>query len=165
MVLVQAGASLAGALARGNKLLAVGCPVVAEHMVAELTGRYTVERAGLPAIALSENAAAVTAIMNDYGRERIYARQLRALAQAGDFVLGFIAGIDPSAVAAIDEAQKMGLETLALEMEDVAEWIATETFLTAAHILCEEAESELQRLKPEWFPTSMTQTNMTSGPR
>src|SRR5579859_7158221 len=84
-ILLQAGASLAAALARGNKLLAVGCPVVAEHMVAELTGRYVLERPGLPAIALSENPSSVTAILNDYGRERVYARQLAALAQTGDF--------------------------------------------------------------------------------
>src|SRR5258708_6787577 len=83
-VLLQAGGSLAAALVRGNKLIAVGCPVVAEHMGAELTGRSLTERPGLPAVALSENAAAATAIMNDYGRERVYARQLQALSRDGD---------------------------------------------------------------------------------
>src|SRR5258708_38447810 len=87
-----AGTGLGGALARGNKLITVGCPVVSQHMVAEVTGRYRSERPGLPAVSLSENAASLTAITNDYGRDRVYLRQLDALAQPGDFVLGFMAG-------------------------------------------------------------------------
>jgi phosphoheptose isomerase len=151
-LLARAGASLGAALARGNKLLAVGCPTVAEHMVAEITGRYINERPGLPAVALCDNASSITAIANDYGRDRVYVRLLDAMAQPGDFVLGFMAGVDHAAQTAIDHAQKLGLETLALEMPGSEEWVATETFVTAAHILCEEAEAEIQRLKPEWFP-------------
>ena len=155
-ILARAGASLGAALARGNKMIAVGCPVVAEHMVAELTGRYQVERPALPAIALSENASALTAIMNDYGRDYVYARQLSALAQPGDFVLGFMAGVDHAAQTAIDHAQKMGLEILVLEIPGCEEWVATETFLTAAHLLCEEAEAELARQRPDLFPAPAT---------
>jgi D-sedoheptulose 7-phosphate isomerase len=151
-ILARAGASLGAALARGNKLLAVGCPVVAEHLVAEITGRYMAERPGLPAVALCENPSAVTAIWNDYGREQIYARQLSALVSTGDFVLGFMAGTDHAAYVAIDQAQKLGMETLALEIPDAEESIATETFLTAVHMLCDAAEAELMRQKPEWFP-------------
>jgi phosphoheptose isomerase len=154
-ILARAGTSLGAALARGNKLLAVGCPVVAQHMVAEITGRFVSERPGLPAVSLSENAASLTAITNDYGRDRVYLRQLDALAQPGDFVLGFMAGVDHAAQTAIDHAQKMGLETLALEIPGSEEWVAVETFLTAVHMLCEEAELELQRLKPEWFPAAI----------
>lgn len=151
-ILQRAGASLGAALARGNKLLAVGCPAVAEHLVAEITGRYMAERPGLPAIALCENPSAVTAILNDYGRDQVYVRQLSALVSAGDFVLGFMAGPDLAAHLGIDEAHKLGIETLALEIPDADEWIAMETFLTAVHILCEGAEAELRRQKPDWFP-------------
>ncbi len=150
-VLARAGLSLAAALLRGNKLIAIGCPVVAEHMVAEVVGKYVADRPGLPAIALSENAASLTAITNDYGRDRVYLRLLDALAQPGDFVLGFMAGVDHPAQTAIDHAQKLGLETLVLEIPGAEEWVATEIFLTAAHLLCEEMELELQRMKPEWF--------------
>jgi phosphoheptose isomerase len=153
-VLTRAGASLGAALARGNKLIALGCPTVAQHMAAELTGRFLLERPGLPAICLSENNSAVTAILNNDGASRIYVRQLMALAQKGDFVLGFLAGGGEAAQDGIDQAQQMGLETLALELVDSEEWTATETFLIAAHLLCEGAEAELQRLLPERFPSS-----------
>jgi phosphoheptose isomerase len=152
-VLVRAGASLAAALGRGNKLIAIGCPTVAQHMVAELTGRFVLERAPLPAVFLGDNTAAVTAIMNDYGRNRVYVRQLMALAQPGDFVLGFMAGVDHAAHDGLDYAQREGLETLVLEAPGVEEWVAAEIFITAAHLLCEEVEDELQRLQPDWFRT------------
>jgi len=152
-LLVRAGASLAAALGRGNKLIAIGCPTVAQHMVAELTGRFVLERAPLAAVFLGDNAASVTAIMNDYGRNRIYVRQLMALAQPGDFVLGFLAGVDHAAHDGLDYAQREGLETLVLEVPGVEEWMAAEIFITAAHLLCEEVEDELQRLQPDWFRT------------
>jgi phosphoheptose isomerase len=161
-VLLRAGASLGAALARGNKLLALGCPTVAQHMVAELTGRFVLERPGLPAICLSENNSAVTAILNDYGRSRVYVGPLMALAQSGDFVLGFLTGGEQAAQDGIEQAQQMGLETLALELPGVEEWTATETFLIAAHLLCEEAEAELQRLQPDRFPSPATPKR--SGP-
>jgi phosphoheptose isomerase len=151
-LLVRAGASLAAALARGNKLIVLGCPIVAQHMAAELTGRFATERPGLPAVCLSDNTSAVTAIMNDYGRDRVYVRQLTAVALPGDFVLGFMAGIDHAAQDGIDHAQRGGLETLVLEVPGVNEWMAAEVFLTAAHLLVEEVEAELPRLQPEWFP-------------
>ncbi|GEM_PF-4638060 len=150
--LKRAGANLAGVLARGNKLLTLGCPTVAQHMVAELTGRFVQERPGLPAIFIGENASAVTSILNDYGRDRIYARQLMALANRGDFVLGFMAGVDHAAQDGIELAQREGLETLVLEIPGAEEWVAVEIFLTAAHILTEEVEAELRRTQPDWFP-------------
>jgi D-sedoheptulose 7-phosphate isomerase len=154
-VLMRAGASLAAALGRGNKLIAMGCPTVAQHMVAELTGRFVLERPPLPAIFLGDNIASVTSIMNDYGRNRVYVRQLMALAQPGDFVLGFMAGVDHAAHDGLDYAQREGLETLVLEVPGAEEWTATEIFLTAAHLLCEEVEAELQRLRPDWFRTEL----------
>jgi hypothetical protein len=105
----------------------------------------------LPAIFLGDNPASVTSILNDYGRNRVYIRQLMALAQQGDFVLGFMAGLDHAAHDGIDHAQREGLETLVLEVPGVEEWMATELFLTAAHLLCEEVEAQLPRLQPDWF--------------
>ncbi len=150
----RAGATLGAALARGNKLIALGCPAVAQHVVAELVGRFSAERPGLAALCLSENPSTVTAIANDYGKNQIYARQLRALAVPGDFVLAMVAGPDPAARDALEETHGLGLETLALEMPDAEESIAAETYLTAAHLLCEAAEEEVARLRPEWFTRS-----------
>ena len=162
-LLARAGANLGAALARGNKLIALGCPTVAQHIVAELTGRFSAERPGLAALSLFENPSAVTAIANDYGPARVYARQLAALALPGDFVLTLVAGVDPAARAALEEARQMGLETLALEMPGSEEAVAAETFLTAAHLLCEAAEVELARLRPEWF-TAGTPSRGASRP-
>lgn len=150
-ILSHAGTNLGAALARGNKLIAIGCPTVARHIVSDITGRYGPERPGLPAISLCDNPSIMTAILNDYGRDKIYVRQLMALAQPGDFVLGLLAGVDHPAQDGIDQAQKMGLETLALDLPGEDELVANEVFLTAAHLLCEAAEAELLRLKPEWF--------------
>src|SRR5258706_8002221 len=124
-ILVRAGSSLGAALARGNKLIALGCPIIARRVVAQINGRYSAQRPGLPAIALSENGPSVTGILNEYGRDEIYKRQLSAMAQPGDFVLGFLAGVDHAAQDGIDQARKLGLETLALEVPGAEEWMAT----------------------------------------
>jgi phosphoheptose isomerase len=150
-ILRQAGVSLAAALARGNKLITFGCPPVAQHLVAEFTGRFTTHRPGLAAVCLCDNPSAITAIANDYGREAVYPRQIQALSQSGDFVLAFTAGGDPAARAGIDEAHKLGLETLVLEVPGADENTALETSLTAGHLLCEQVEFELRRIRPEWF--------------
>lgn len=78
-------------LALGNKILLCGnggSAADAQHIAAELTGRYKVKRRGLPAIALTTDASALTAIGNDFGFDRIFDRQVEALAEEGDLLIG-----------------------------------------------------------------------------
>ena len=84
-------ALIADASARGGKLLVFGnggSAADATHIAAELVGRFLLERRALPALSLSDNASAVTAIGNDYGFERVFARQVEALGAPGDVALG-----------------------------------------------------------------------------
>jgi D-sedoheptulose 7-phosphate isomerase len=84
-------ADLAGRLGDGGTLLVFGnggSAADAQHVAAEFTGRYLLDRPPLPAIALAENAAAVTAIGNDYGFEQVFARQVRAFAGRGGAAIG-----------------------------------------------------------------------------
>ncbi|MFP5376732.1 MAG: SIS domain-containing protein, partial [Acidimicrobiia bacterium] len=81
------GAALAGVLRRDGKLLVAGnggCAALAEHLAAELVGRFLVERPGLAALALSTDGSVVTAIANDYGVLELFARQVEAHARSGD---------------------------------------------------------------------------------
>ena len=78
------------ALAQGNKILLCGnggSAADAQHIATELTGRYKVERRGLPAIALTTDTSALTAIANDYGYKRVFERQVEALANEGDLLI------------------------------------------------------------------------------
>lgn len=89
---IQEVASIAiNALKKGNKILVFGnggSAADAQHFAAELTGRYKKERRGLPAIALTTDTSAITAIGNDYGYDRVFDRQVEALAQKGDILIG-----------------------------------------------------------------------------
>jgi len=78
-------------LKNGNKILIFGnggSAADAQHFAAELTGRYKTERRGLPAIALTTDTSALTAIGNDYGYDRVFDRQVESLASKGDLLIG-----------------------------------------------------------------------------
>jgi len=102
----------------GGKLLIFGnggSAADAQHMAAEFVGRYAKERRALPAIALSVNTSALTAIGNDYGYEHTFARQVEALAAKGDVVIGIsTSGNSPNVVLAINAARARGAFTAAL---------------------------------------------------
>src|SRR5215467_7696306 len=86
----KAAEMIRAALAAGGKLLIAGnggSAADAQHIAAELTGRFVRERRPLPAIALHANTSALTAIGNDYGYEHVFARELSALANPGDVLL------------------------------------------------------------------------------
>lgn len=120
--LARAAQGLAAALRDGRKVLACGnggSAADAQHFAAELTGRYERERPGLPGIALSVDTSALTAIGNDYGFERVFAKQVDALGQAGDWLLAIsTSGNSPNVVRAIEAAQARGLRVLALTGKD-----------------------------------------------
>jgi D-sedoheptulose 7-phosphate isomerase len=112
------GRHLAAVLGQGGRLLAAGnggSAAQAEHLAAELLGRYREERRPLAAIALSAERAAITAIGNDYGFEEIFARQVRAHARPGDVVLLLsTSGRSQNLLAAADAAAGAGASVWAI---------------------------------------------------
>ena len=100
----------------GNKVLLCGnggSAADAQHIATEFTGRYVSERRGLPAIALSTDTSALTSIGNDYGFERIFDRQVEALAKPGDLIWGIsTSGNSENVINAFNTAKKHGCKTL-----------------------------------------------------
>src|SRR6202043_4707 len=109
--------TLIAAFASGRKVLWFGNGGRggdAQHPAAEFSGRFLRERRGWPSEALSVNPSAVTAIANDYGYERVFARQVEAFARPGDVVIGITtSGNSPNVVAGLEEAKKIGATTIA----------------------------------------------------
>ncbi len=103
---------------RGNKVLIFGnggSAADAQHIATEFTGRYKIERRGLPAIALTTDTSALTAIGNDYGYEVVFSRQVEALANKGDLVWGIsTSGNSENVLRAFKKAKEIGCETLGL---------------------------------------------------
>ncbi len=108
---------LATCLQRGGKVLACGnggSAADADHLVAELVGRFGYDRDALPGVSLTVNSATVTAIANDYGYEHLFSRQVAALGRAPDVVVGIsTSGRSANVLAALALARKNGLGTLA----------------------------------------------------
>jgi D-sedoheptulose 7-phosphate isomerase len=162
-VIAAAGEAIVAAYRGGGKLLVFGnggSAADAQHIAAEFVGRFERDRDPLPAIALSVNPSAITAIANDYGFEEIYARQLRGLGSPGDVALALsTSGTSGNVVAALREARAMGLVTIGLTGRDGGELPALcdhcvvvrsdetpriqEGHLVVFHLLCEIAESAL----------------------
>lgn len=116
---IQAAADLLiSAFDTGHKVLLCGnggSAADAQHIAAELVGRYVVERRGLPAIALSTDTSVLTAWSNDYDYDSVFARQVDTLAQPGDVVWGLsTSGDSASVVQAFDAARRRGASTLGL---------------------------------------------------
>jgi len=116
-ILERVASELHECFARGHKLLACGnggSAADAEHLVAELVGRYRDERRGLPALTLVSAAATVTALANDYGYERVFARQVEALARPGDLLFGLsTSGRSPNVLEAARAARTLGCGVVA----------------------------------------------------
>lgn len=111
-------ALLQSALASGQKLLVCGnggSAADAEHLCAELVGRFALERRPLAAIALTTNTALLTAWSNDYRFDDVFVRQIEALAQPGDVALGIsTSGNSANVVNALRRARELGLRTIGL---------------------------------------------------
>src|ERR671910_1398404 len=114
--------ALEAAFARGGKVLVFGnggSAADAQHFAAELVGRLRKERAPRPAIALSTDTSVLTAIANDTGYERVFARQVEALGAAGDVAIGIsTSGESPNVLAGLAVARARGLTTIALTGRD-----------------------------------------------
>jgi D-sedoheptulose 7-phosphate isomerase len=117
-----AASAISHALGTGHKLLSFGnggSASDAEHLVAELVGRFEGERRALGAIALTADSSVVTAISNDYGYEHVFVRQIEALGAAGDVAFGIsTSGRSRNVEAALAAAKARGLVTIGLTGRD-----------------------------------------------
>ncbi len=104
------------ALKRGNKILFAGnggSAADAQHWAAELVSRFNYDRAALPGIALTTDTSALTAIGNDYGYERVFARQIQALGRKGDLLFAIsTSGNSKNILLAIEAAQRTGVDVV-----------------------------------------------------
>jgi len=146
-----------------NKIIVFGnggSAADAQHMVAELVGRYKKERAPLDAVSLNTNVSTLTALGNDYGYETVFSRQLEASAKKGDVVIGITtSGKSPNVIKAMEIAKKIGCVTVALTGKDgglvknlVDYCICVpsndtpriqEAHITIIHIICELVEQAI----------------------
>jgi D-sedoheptulose 7-phosphate isomerase len=120
--IARAGVALAEAMRAGHKALACGnggSAADSQHFAAEMVGRFERERPGLPAIALTTDTSALTAIANDYDFDRVFSRQVEALGNAGDILLAIsTSGNSKNVIAAVKAAQARNLAVIALTGRD-----------------------------------------------
>ena len=151
------------ALRDGNKVLLAGnggSAADAQHIAAELVGRFEVERRGLPAYAMNTNASSLTAIANDFHYDNVFSRQLEALAKPGDVFFGFsTSGNSPNIVKAVEQAVSMGviavgltgesggamdkLCNICLKVPEKNTARVQESHITMGHIICALIEQEM----------------------
>jgi D-sedoheptulose 7-phosphate isomerase len=151
------------ALSAGRKVLAFGnggSATDAQHLAAELVGRFMRERAALPAIALTADTAILTSIANDYSFKQVFVRQIEALGHPGDVAFGIsTSGESPNVVAGLQFARERGLKTIALTGRDGGSVGASaeihvnvpdqstarvqEVHRTLLHVMCELIENGL----------------------
>lgn len=132
----------------------------AQHIAAELVGRFTKERRALPAVALTTNTSALTALGNDYEYNIVFSRQLEAFGKTGDVLIGIsTSGNSPNVLHALQTAKELGMGTIGLTGETggktrtVADHCICvpsrdtariqESHILIGHILCEIVECEL----------------------
>jgi D-sedoheptulose 7-phosphate isomerase len=155
--------ALVGALRAGKKILWCGnggSAAEAQHMAAELSGRYLRERPGLHSEALSVNSSTLTCIGNDYGYDYVFARQVEAFATPGDVVIGMTtSGGSRNIVLALEAAKRRGAVTVAFtgngggKVAEHADYvlmgpdgyaaIVQEVHQVMAHIVCDLVEQRL----------------------
>lgn len=114
--IARAAGMVASSLAQGGRLLLFGnggSAADAQHLAAEFCGRLSRERPALPAIALTANTSDLTALGNDYGFERVFARLVEAHGRAGDVAIAIsTSGNSPNVLAAVETARSAGLRTI-----------------------------------------------------
>jgi len=161
----QVAAVMIAALRSANKLLIIGnggSAADAQHIAAEIVGRYKRDRPAYAAIALTTDTSALTAIANDYGFEEVFARQLAGLGQRGDVLLALsTSGRSPNILAALRGARERGIVTigftgskgdamgalcdhLLVAPSDVTA-VVQQIHLAVAHGICDEIEQAMMR--------------------
>ena len=158
-----AAQAMADALKRGRKLLVFGnggSAADAQHLSAELVGRFQKERPALPAIALTVDTSILTSVANDYSYKQVFARQIEALGQPGDIAFGIsTSGESPNVLLALQAARARGMKTIALtgrdggaigpaaeihvNVPDQSAARVQEVHRTILHVMCEVIESDL----------------------
>ncbi len=113
-----ASAAVVSCLKSGGKIMLCGnggSAADAQHIAAEIIGRFETERRALPAIALTTDTSILTAVGNDYGYDSIFQRQVQGLAQPGDLVIGYsTSGNSKNVINAVSEAKKAGCKVVTL---------------------------------------------------
>jgi len=147
----------------GGKVLLIGnggSAADAQHIAAELIGRFQLERTGLPAIALTTNTSALTALANDYGYDVVFSRQLEALASNKDILIAITtSGTSPNILKAVETAHSKGVYVVGLtgddggklkDMADLTIMVPSnniariqEAHITIGHIICHLVEKGL----------------------
>jgi D-sedoheptulose 7-phosphate isomerase len=161
--LVAAVDLLVAALAEGKKVLVMGnggSAADAQHLAAEIVGRFKLERRALPAVALTTDTSILTAVGNDYGFDQIFSRQVEALAAPGDVVIGIsTSGSSQNVHQALRLAAGLGCRTIGFlgkdggtikTLVDIALTVPgsdtpriQEGHITLIHILCDLVERRL----------------------
>jgi D-sedoheptulose 7-phosphate isomerase len=157
-------AGVVTALRAGNKVLLIGnggSAADAQHIAAEIVGRYKQDRPGYAAIALTTDTSALTAISNDYGFEQIFARQIEGLGQRGDVLFAYsTSGKSANILAALRKARERGLITVGftgIEGESLRAMcdhlfvspsgdtpVVQQIHLTAGHAICDVIERAMK---------------------
>jgi D-sedoheptulose 7-phosphate isomerase len=161
--ILTAAAMIVAALRSGGKVMFCGnggSAADAQHLAAEFMGRYRFDRRPLPALALTVDTSALTAIGNDYGFNAVFARQLRGVARAGDVLLAIsTSGRSPNVIEGVRVARDLGVGTIGLTGADGAEMAplcdvliavpsaqtnhVQEMHIAVGHMICGIVESEL----------------------
>ena len=170
--IVEVADALLAALRAGGKALFFGnggSAADAQHLTAELVGRFARERAPLPAVALTVNTSSLTAIANDYRFDEVFARQILAIGSPPDVAVALsTSGRSPNVVRGLQAARSRGLVTVALTGQDGGELKENvdycvcvpstvtpriqECHVLIGHILCEILEAELGGMTPASGP-------------
>lgn len=113
---------VADTLQRDNKVFFIGnggSAADAQHIAAELCGRFRAERQSLPGLALTTDTSALTSIANDYGYEQVFVRQLSGMYRPGDLLVGIsTSGNSPNVIRAVEFARRVGLKVVGLLGKD-----------------------------------------------
>src|SRR3990167_1549721 len=137
-----------------------GSAADAQHIAAELVGRYGFDRPSIPSLALTTDTSCLTAIGNDYGYEKIFSRQLEGMGQSGDIFIGIsTSGNSKNIINAFISAKEKGITTVALvgrdggemaKMADIALVVPSdstpriqESHILIGHIICDIIEKEI----------------------
>jgi D-sedoheptulose 7-phosphate isomerase len=161
----SSGRVICDALAAGNKILLCGnggSAADAQHIAAELVGRYEDQRRPYPAIALTTDTSALTALSNDFGFEEVFARQVQALASPGDVLIAIsTSGKSPNVVRAAETARSLDCKVIGLtgrHAEPLSDYCfitvqvfsertarVQEAHITIGHLWCEMVDEILRK--------------------